>query len=284
MIFPDGRAVSGFKTLHRHARPHHFGETIDIQRGNAQPFFNFAAHRLRPRLGAKHADAQGTGAGIAAHLTLQLFNQVQAVRRRHHDHIRLEIADQLRLLLRLAAGHRDHRRSQTLGTVVRPQPAGEEPVTVSDVNFILRAAPGGAQGTGDDIGPVVDIILGIPHHGRLSGGARRGMDAYHLFHWHRKGIKRVVVAQILLGGAREFLQVRQLGEIVRVNARGIKLAFVHRNVVVGVVQRPLQARGLQRLQFINGRGFDRIKLCCIYHRRVLTLLFAQTRSRIMAMP
>ena len=35
VIFPDGRAVDGFDTLHRHARPHYFGEAIDIQRGNA---------------------------------------------------------------------------------------------------------------------------------------------------------------------------------------------------------------------------------------------------------
>ena len=35
MIFPDGRAVDGFDTLHRHARPHHFGEAIDVQGRNA---------------------------------------------------------------------------------------------------------------------------------------------------------------------------------------------------------------------------------------------------------
>ena len=34
MIFPDGRAVDGFDTLHRHARPHHFGEAIDVQGRN----------------------------------------------------------------------------------------------------------------------------------------------------------------------------------------------------------------------------------------------------------
>ena len=35
MIFPDGRTVDGFDTLHRHARPHHFGEPIDVQGRNA---------------------------------------------------------------------------------------------------------------------------------------------------------------------------------------------------------------------------------------------------------
>jgi hypothetical protein len=73
------------------------------------------------------------------------------------------------------------------------------------------------------------------------------VNAHHLLHRHGKGIERVVIPQVLLGGARELTDIRQLVEIVRVNARGIKLAFVHRHVVIGVMQRPFQTRGLQRL-------------------------------------
>ena len=73
------------------------------------------------------------------------------------------------------------------------------------------------------------------------------MNAHHLLHRHGKGIERIVIPQVLLGGAREFADIRQLFEIVRVNARGVKLAFVHRHVVIGVMQRPLQTLGLQRL-------------------------------------
>jgi chromosome condensin MukBEF complex kleisin-like MukF subunit len=75
----------------------------------------------------------------------------------------------------------------------------------------------------------------------------------------------IVITQILLGGARELADIRQLFEIIRVYARRIKLAFVHWHVVVGVFQRPLQTLGLQRLQFINGGGFNRIKLYSICH-------------------
>ena len=110
MIFPDGRTVGGFDTLHRHAWPHDLGKPIDIQRGDPQTFLDFAAHGLRPRLCAKHPHTQGAGAGIASHLALQLFDQIEAVGWRHHDHVRLEIADQLRLFLRLTAGHRDNGR------------------------------------------------------------------------------------------------------------------------------------------------------------------------------
>ena len=73
------------------------------------------------------------------------------------------------------------------------------------------------------------------------------MNAHHLLHRHGEGIERVVIPQVLLGGARELTDIRQLVEIVRMNARSIKLAFVHRHVVIGVMQRPFQTRGLQRL-------------------------------------
>ena len=73
------------------------------------------------------------------------------------------------------------------------------------------------------------------------------MNTHHLLHRYGEGIERIVIAQILLGGARELANIGQFAEIVRVNARGIKLTFVHRHVVIGVVQRPFQTLGLQRL-------------------------------------
>ena len=73
------------------------------------------------------------------------------------------------------------------------------------------------------------------------------MDTHHLLHRHREGIERIVITQILFGGAREFTQVTQLTEIIRVNPRRIKLTAVHRHIFVGVFQRPLQAFGLQSL-------------------------------------
>ncbi|MNE63744.1 hypothetical protein D3C80_1591150 [compost metagenome] len=67
------------------------------------------------------------------------------------------------------------------------------------------------------------------------------MNAYHLFHRHGKGVERVVVTQILFGGVGEQRQIAQLLQIARVNAGLIELALIHRYVVVGMVQGPLQA-------------------------------------------
>ena len=247
MVLPDGRAVGGFQTLHRHPRPHHFRKAVDIQGCDPETTLDFRPHRQRPRLGAEYANPQRAAAGIAAHLPLQFFNQVQAVGGRDHNHIRLKIADQLRLFFRLAAGHRDHRGPQTLRAVVRAKAAGKQAVAVGDVDFIFCRAAGGAQGAGDDIGPGIDIILRVAHHRRFAGGPGRGVDAHNLLHRHRKGIERVVIAQILFGGARELAQVAQFVEIVRMHPRRVKLAAVHRNVVVSMFQRPFQTLGLQSL-------------------------------------
>ena len=115
------------------------------------------------------------------------------------------------------------------------------------MNFVFRTAARGAQRTGHQISPVVDVMLGITDDGRLSGGAGRGVNTHHLLHRYGKGIERIVITQVLLGGARKLTDVFQRFKIVRVNARGVKLAFVHRNVVIGVMQRPFQTLGLQRL-------------------------------------
>ena len=58
--------------------------------------------------------------------------------------------------------------------------------------------------------------------------------------------ERVVVAQVLLGGEGEFRQIGEAVEIIRMHAGGIEGGAVMRHVVVGVLQAPGEAAGLQR--------------------------------------
>ena len=51
--------------------------------------------------------------------------------------------------------------------------------------------------------------LRVADHGRLAGGAGRGVDAHHLLARHGEHAERIVVAQVRLGGEREF---REVGE------------------------------------------------------------------------
>ena len=56
--------------------------------------------------------------------------------------------------------------------------------------------------------------FGVAHHGGLAGGAGRGMHPHHLLARHRKHAKRVVGAQVVLGGERELRQVGQRAQIL----------------------------------------------------------------------
>jgi hypothetical protein len=72
----------------------------------------------------------------------------------------------------------------------------------------------------------------------------------------REHVERVVVAQVLLARKREFRQVGQRLQVVRMHAGGVERGAVMRHVVVGVLERPLQALQLQGLQLVLAGGFD----------------------------
>ena len=54
---------------------------------------------------------------------------------------------------------------------MRPQPAGKQPVAIGHMHHIPRAGAAGAQGTGNNARPCVQIALGIADNRRLAGGA-----------------------------------------------------------------------------------------------------------------
>ncbi len=100
-------------------------------------------------------------------------------------------------------------------------------------------------------------LLRVAHHRRLAGGARRRVHAHHLLARHREHAERVVVAQVLLGGERELRQVGERLQVVGVHALRVEGLAVVRHVVVGALQRRLQALQLQRGELVAAGGLDR---------------------------
>src|SRR5262249_14887118 len=158
VVFPDHRAILALDALARHPRAHHFGQAVDVDRVDAGTRLDLLAHRAGPRLGAEDADLQ-RALGLVDPLAQHLLDDVEHVARGHHDDVGLEVADQLDLLLGLAARHRDHRAAELFGTVVRAHAAGEQAVAVGDVADVPGAAAGRADGACDDVGPGVDVVL-----------------------------------------------------------------------------------------------------------------------------
>ena len=259
VILPDGGAVLGLDAFLGHAGADDLGQAVDVHGVDAETRLDFLAHGIGPGLGAEDADAQRTGRGIDA-LALEFVGDVEAVGGRHHDDVGLEVADQLNLLLGLAAGHRDYRAAEPLGAVVSAQPSGEQAVAVGHMHLVAGRAAGGADRTRHDVGPAVDVALGIADHGGLSGGAAGGMHAHHIAHRHGETVEGVGVAQILLGGVGEQADVFEAFQVGGMYAGLVELAAIHRHIVVGVIQGPFQALQLQGLQFVLTGFLDGFQL------------------------
>jgi hypothetical protein len=124
--------------------------------------------------------------------------------------------------------------AQALDAVVGAQATGEHAVAVGHMHHVARPATRGADGAGHDVCPVVDVALGVTHHHRLAGGARRGVQARHLAARHGEQPEGVVVAQIQLGHEGELGEISQGVQIVRMHTLLKALLAVGLDVVVGV--------------------------------------------------
>ena len=92
------------------------------------------------------------------------------------------------------------------------EPAGEQAVAIGVVNDVAGPRAGAGEGARHQVGPQVEIALGVADHGRLAGGAGGSVQAQHLFARHREQAERIIVAQVGLERERE---VREVGEASR---------------------------------------------------------------------
>jgi hypothetical protein len=95
----------------------------------------------------------------------------QHVTRRDHDHVGLEVSDQLDLAFGHAAGHRHDRAPEAFGAVVGTEAAREQTVSVRDVNHHAGPSARGANRAGHDAGPHLNVAPGIADDDRLPGRA-----------------------------------------------------------------------------------------------------------------
>ena len=96
MILPDDGSILRLDTFAGHAGAHDFGQTIDVGCLQTHSPLDFGPHPLRPGLRSEDADTQGTALRIQP-LSQELLGNRQHVGRRHHDDVRLEVANELDL-------------------------------------------------------------------------------------------------------------------------------------------------------------------------------------------
>ena len=85
------------------------------------------------------------------------------------------------------------------------------------------------------------------------------MDARYLGPWHGEHAEGVGLAQVGRGGEGEAPDVLEPAQVARMHARGVEALPVVRHMVIGMLQRPLQALQLQRAQLVDARAFDRFE-------------------------
>ena len=190
-------------------------------------------------------------------LALELVGDRERVRGRGHQHRRREVADQLDLALGLSARHRHHRRAEALGTVVRAQAAGEEPVAERDVDDVRLARAGRAERPRHHVGPGLDVALRVPDDGRPAGRPARSVNAHDLAQRHGEHAERVVRPQVVLGGEREAREIPERPELAGMNARGVELRPVVRHALVHPNERRAEPLELESAQLVGRRKLGR---------------------------
>jgi hypothetical protein len=148
------------------------------------------------------------------------------------------------------------RGADQLGAVMEAEAAGEQAVAEGDLDDVVLGDPGGGDHPGHQVGPGLDIVAGVADHGRLTGGAGRGMDPDHVTQGHGEQAVGVVVAQILLDGERQPAQVVQRADVVVVEFELLEFLLIKGDVGSHAIQRGLQPLQLELLQILPGHAFS----------------------------
>ena len=140
------------------------------------------------------------------------------------------------------------------------QATGEQAVAVHVVHLVAGLHTGHTEAAGHQGAPGFQVVLGVGHHGGLTGGSGRRVDAADLGHGRGERLERVGLPQEFLVRVRELGQVLEFLEVIRVHAVLVEELLVRRNVLVGVVQGPVETLGLQRLDLVPAHGLFGIRL------------------------
>src|SRR5215211_4402685 len=215
VVVEDVQSALVLAALHRDPGADHLGKAVDVAGVEVAPrLLDLLPQALGPGLSAEDAVLElDFSAGFGGALRQQV-----AEGRRTADPAGAEVGQQLDLEGGVAARRGDGGRAEPLHAVVEPQPSGEEPVAVSDVDDVLQPRAGAADRAGVDVGEELDVPRGVGDDRRLVPRPRGGVDPDRLLERHRQQPVRVAVEELLLGcegELRERVIRRNVGELLR---------------------------------------------------------------------
>ena len=115
---------------------------------------------------------------------------------------------------------------------MKAQAAGEQAIAVGVVDHHAGPDAGHRHRPGHQLGPRVEVGLGVTDDRGLAVGAARRVHAHDLLAGNREQPERIALAQVVLDEERDLAQVLERGDVARLGDAG-----------------PGEALGAQRLSF-----------------------------------
>ena len=114
---------------------------------------------------------------------------------------------------------------------------------------------GGGQAAAGQFGPVVQVAGGIAHHHGLAGGTAGGVQADDVVTRHGEQTEGIVIAQVLLFGEGQVLQIGQALDVAGFDTALVKAFAVKRHIGIDTGAKVLQTAQLQGFDIFAGQRF-----------------------------
>ena len=128
-------------------------------------------------------------------MLLARFAHVHRIGRCGDEHGGLVVVDHHEMTFGIARPCWNDHATQMLKTIVQSEATGEHAIAKCHLNAVRRHHACHLGQARDAITPDIQIVIVVPHHDRLSRGARRSMQAHHIIERNGEKTERIGVAQ-----------------------------------------------------------------------------------------
>ena len=215
MVFKHVETILTF-TFNSDTGTDDFRETVDIEGFDTCAFFDLFTHGGCPGFGAEDTDFDGQFFEVDTHL-LSFFNEKSEVARSTAHGSGAEVFHKHYLTVGIADGGRNGYSSESFGSVMGAETAGEKSVTVRDLNDIFIAETAAHERTCDYFVPDFDIVLIVTDDDGFAGGTAGSVYADDFAFGDGEKTEGVIVAQVGFDGEGEFFDIIERFDIVRGN-------------------------------------------------------------------
>ena len=230
-------------------------EAVDVISFDPETLLDALAHFLGPRLCSENTGFEFVVLRFVAALR-KGFAQICRIGRGAAQDRCIQVEHELDLAFCIAGRQWKCQAAYLVGTAVETGAAGEEAVTVRDLNDIFVGSACSYDRPGAALFPHVDVFLGIECDNALAGGAGSGLDADAVLEVSPQKSIGIRYAQVFFAEERELFDV-----VYTLYVLGLYSLFVHEipivgDVVIDVLHLLNDLLVLDLKDFLPGRGLD----------------------------